>query len=189
SVAGYGLDKGVLWEHSIAVAITAEEIAKAIHVQAPDITFTAALLHDIGKPVLGSFIADEIDGIEARLQELGDAFDEEERASFGIDHAEIGALILEKWGLPQVLVDVVRHHHRPGSGNVNQATIDVVHVADALCLSGGFGTGRDGLQYRPSRDSLARLNVTIHLLESVACETIGRIAEAKKLFAENMEGN
>lgn len=188
AVEGYDLDKGGLWEHSIAVAITAEEIARALGIRTPDVTFTAAILHDIGKAVLGSFVAQRIAQIEESLLKVGGAFDDEERESLGIDHAEVGAIILQKWELPEELVDVVKHHHRPDEATTDQLTTDIVHVADALCLSGGLGTGRDGLQYRPSKSALARLDVNIHVLELAACEASTRITEVRKLFADNKKG-
>jgi len=187
-VEGYGLGQGDLWGHSIAVAITAEEIARALGIRAPDVTFTAAILHDIGKAVLGSFVAEKISLIEERLLEVGGAFDDEEREALGIDHAEVGAIILKNWELPLELVDTVKCHHRPEDATVDQLMTDVVHVADALCLSGGIGTGRDGLQYRPSKDALTRLNINIHVLELAACEAATRIAEVKNLFADSKKG-
>jgi len=187
-VEGYGLGRGDLWDHSIAVGITAEEIARALKIQAPDVTFTAAILHDIGKAVLGSFVAEKIAQIEKRLLEVGGAFDDEERESLGIDHAEVGAIILTKWELPAELVDTVRCHHRPGDGKIDQLMTDIVHVADALCLSGGFGTGRDGLRYRPSKSALLRLKINIHVLELAACEAAPRIAEVRTLFADAKKG-
>ena len=38
---------------------------------------------------------------------------ESERAVVGHDHAEIGALLFERWRLPKVLVEAVAHHHDP----------------------------------------------------------------------------
>ncbi|MCD6327748.1 HDOD domain-containing protein [bacterium] len=187
-VDGYGLGRGDLWDHSIAVAITAEEIAKALKIQAPDVTFTAAILHDIGKAVLGSFVAEKITQIEARLLEVGGAFDDEERESLGIDHAEVGAIILEKWKLPTELTDPVKWHHRPEYATVNQLTTDIIHIADSLCLSSGLGTGRDGLQYRPSKAAISRLNIDIHVLELAACMASTRIAEVRNLFADQQKG-
>ena len=188
AVEGYELERGDLWQHSIAVGITADEIARAFKIRAPDVTFTAAILHDIGKAVLGSFVAEKIAQIEERLLEVGGAFDDEERDALGIDHAEVGAVILTKWQLPAELVDAVRCHHKPANARVDQLTTDIVHIADALCLSGGLGTGRDGLQYRPSKNALLRLNINTHVLELAACEATTRITEVKALFADSEKG-
>ena len=184
-VEGYDLGQGDLWEHSIAAAIAAEEISKVLKIRAPDVTFTAAILHDIGKAVLGSFVAEKIAQIEERLLEAGGAFDDEEKEILGIDHAEVGALILKKWELPVELVDTIRWHHRPENGTVDQLMTDIVHVADALCLSGGLGAGRDGLHYRPSEEALLRLRINTHVLELAVCEAATRIAEVKDLFADS----
>jgi HD-like signal output (HDOD) protein len=36
-----------------------------------------------------------------------------ERFSFGLNHADIGALIARKWNFPEQLVHGIRHHHEP----------------------------------------------------------------------------
>jgi len=36
-----------------------------------------------------------------------------EHEAFGIDHAALGALLAEKWQLPQNMVDAIRYHHEP----------------------------------------------------------------------------
>jgi len=57
--AGYQLGQGDLWKHSIACAIMAKLIAKRVKALDPGDAFTAGLLHDIGKRILSSFVADE----------------------------------------------------------------------------------------------------------------------------------
>lgn len=36
---------------------------------------------------------------------------ERERAAFGTDHAQRGAELLQRWGLPEIICDAVRQHH------------------------------------------------------------------------------
>ncbi|NQT93412.1 MAG: HDOD domain-containing protein, partial [Lentisphaerae bacterium] len=55
-VRGYSLPAGELLEHSIAVAIGAEQLAEALGRKPPGHTFTTGLLHDLGKIVLGTFV-------------------------------------------------------------------------------------------------------------------------------------
>ena len=52
-VSGYDLPPGELWRHSIAVSVAAEGLVKELKGKAAEEIFTAALLHDVGKLVLG----------------------------------------------------------------------------------------------------------------------------------------
>jgi HD-like signal output (HDOD) protein len=45
----------------------------------------------------------------------GARLDSLEREAFGFDHAQVGALMAEDWGLPEYLVDSIRRHHDHGS--------------------------------------------------------------------------
>ena len=63
-VPGYNMPPGNLWRHSIAVSIAAEALVKdKKQIEVEDI-FTPALLHDIGKLILGHFVNDAQQDIE-----------------------------------------------------------------------------------------------------------------------------
>jgi HD-like signal output (HDOD) protein len=59
SVPGYDLPPGDLWRHSIAVSIAAEALVKDKKKGVSRDVFTPALLHDVGKLVLGTFVKDD----------------------------------------------------------------------------------------------------------------------------------
>ena len=40
-------------------------------------------------------------------------FAEVEAQQFGFSHLPVGSMLLARWNLPETLVEVVRHHHRP----------------------------------------------------------------------------
>ena len=56
NIDGYGLTQGELWRHSIAVSVAAELLVEELKIQAPEETFTTALLHDVGKIVLCTIV-------------------------------------------------------------------------------------------------------------------------------------
>jgi HD-like signal output (HDOD) protein len=65
SVPGYDLPPGDLWRHSIAVSIAAEALVKDKKKGVSRDVFTPALLHDVGKLVLGTFVKEELEAIES----------------------------------------------------------------------------------------------------------------------------
>jgi putative nucleotidyltransferase with HDIG domain len=183
-VPGYGLSPGELWRHSLAVTVAAEGLVKELNIDAAEEIFTAALLHDVGKLVLGDFVRDDYKKIEDILAR-GVSFEQAENMVLGINHAELGAEILRKWSLPAELVNAVRWHHDPGSAEQVDAMLDIVHVANVLCLMIGVGAGRDGLQYQPSEAAVERLGLEARHLEKVASQTIQWVEELAGALGSN----
>jgi len=175
-VPGYDLPAGELWRHSIAVSVAAEDLAKELKISASEEIFTAALLHDVGKLVLGGFVKKELEKIETEASR-GISFEVAERIVLGTDHAEIGAKILKSWSFPSALVNAVRWHHDPDSAGKTDILVDIVHVANILCLMIGIGVGREGLCYEPSPLATKRLGLKSTHLEMVASRTLQYVDE------------
>jgi putative nucleotidyltransferase with HDIG domain len=181
-VLGYDLPTGELWRHSIAVSVAAEGLAKELKLPSCEEAFTAALLHDLGKLVLGEFVNEDIQRLEAVATE-GVPFQMAEHEVLGTDHAEIGAKILENWALPMDIVNAVRWHHEPDASGQEIMLIDIVHVADVLCLMMGIGVGREGLHYEPSPSATKRLGLNVSLLEKIASQTLQWVNEFSGMTA------
>ncbi|MDR3752957.1 MAG: response regulator [Terracidiphilus sp.] len=78
-----------------------------------DATVVAALLHDVGNLVLGSALPDVFCNARTMAAERGCEVFEAEEELLGTSHAEIGAYLLGLWGLPNIAVEAIAHHHRP----------------------------------------------------------------------------
>lgn len=182
---GYDLPAGQLIRHAMAVAIGAEQLATLCGRPAPDHTFTAGLLSDIGKIVLGSFL--EIDAEPVVHLAAGEriSFEIAEREVLGIDHAEVGALLLEAWNVPENIIDVVRWHHDPDRGAGDRYTVDLVHIASHLSAGFGLGGGIDGLNYKPCGNALSRLNADHVMLERAACNMLIGLAQIQQQLPES----
>ena len=182
-IPGYDLPGGELWRHSIAVSVAAEGLSRELKLKDTEDIFTAALVHDVGKLILGQFIQEDLAAIQtAAGRDI--SFEVAEKAVLGIDHAEIGARILSNWSLPGDLVHAVRWHHDPEGADTTNCTTDVVHVANVLCLMMGIGVGREGLQYKPSPAVTRRLGLKPFTLERVASQTLQWIEELSDVFLE-----
>lgn len=188
-VKGYDLSAGELWKHSVAVAIGAEQLAAALDLRPPEYMFTAALLHDIGKIVLDMFVAADVDPILALADGEEVSFEVAEQRVLGADHTEAGAALLKNWSLPDTIVEVNRWHHCPERFSGDTLIVDLIHVADALCMMGAMGLGADGLRYRLSREVVSRLNLTTLAVETAVCGILSEMKELDGLFTNDMAGD
>ncbi len=169
-VEGYDLGPEQLWKHAIAVGIGSEELAKKLDTATPEVAFTGGLLHDIGKVVLGNFVDTDGGEIKSLAFEKGLSFHKAERSVLGIDHAEVGARLLDHWDLPEQHVKAVRWHHEPDRLTENRSVTDLVHVAELVCMQGGIGSGTDGLHYHHSSHAVQRLGITRDMAETLLLE-------------------
>ncbi len=157
---GYDLVQGELWKYSVSSAIIAQELAKEKKVGNMAMVFTAALIKDVGKVIMGDYIADALPGIWNGVQKKGLTFQDAERAVLGIDHAELGAMVAQQWHFDPEMVKIIRFHHEPlKSGGVDRS-LSVVYVADCICMMIGQGVGADGLAYRYYQEAVDQLEVT-----------------------------
>lgn len=144
---GYAGPPGALWRHCLRTALSARELApRCTRAVDPDIAFTAGILHDIGKAVLSRFL---LPTLRDSLPN-GDTQDyrEIEKGEVGMDHAEAGDLLADHWNLPPPLHAAIRFHHQPADAPPeSRGLCYAVHLADALAIMGGSGTGADGLAY------------------------------------------
>lgn len=105
-------DAKKLWSHSVAVAQTADELARRAGGCDPHLALTAGLLHDIGKMAINSRFPASVRELWAQ-ESAQESFLSRERRLFGADHAAIGGHLGKQWKLPQDLTDMIRLHHLP----------------------------------------------------------------------------
>ena len=100
------------WRRSIYSASAARALASIVKCGDADEAFLAALIQDVGMIALWKHYGDRYiqvldlaDGDHQALSGL-------ERRHFDLDHAEIGAAMLDGWKFPTHIVDVVLLHHQ-----------------------------------------------------------------------------
>jgi len=107
SLGGEILPRDLQW-HSLLTAQLARRMMGADPIRA-DEAFLAGILHDVGRFLIPR----------------GD--------TTGLDHALLGAYLLDLWGLPQAVVEAVAHHQRPDQiEHVGFDVVDAVYLADRL---------------------------------------------------------
>jgi putative nucleotidyltransferase with HDIG domain len=133
------------WQHCIAVAILTREITSSIMRLEDESDYIAGLVHDVGRIVMGSAFPRHFSAIY--LDENRDPSEDllaREKRILGVDHTELGAIYLSQHQLPELLIDVVRHHHRPEDCQKAPELVAAVHIADMLTRYAQIGrSGND----------------------------------------------
>jgi putative nucleotidyltransferase with HDIG domain len=130
------LDKKALWDHSYKTAFYAYNLAKNFKNDPGllDDVYTGGMLHDMGKIVFSNVHPELLNRIRGFCNEKNLPVAAFEDISAGMNHAELGALIAEKWNFPDKLVAVIRYHHDPESAPFDcKDLIDTVYLANIFC--------------------------------------------------------
>ena len=166
---GYDIEARTLWRHSLVTAlVTPRVVGLSQQLNADTSTaYTAGLLHDIGKLVIGqSLDVPSRDRIHAFVEGGEGSLLAAEKAVLGCDHAEIGACLLRQWRLPEIIVEAVEHHHHPPvDGGAHLSA--VVHVADALAHQTGASPGWGSFAIVFHEAVLTALQLTVADLETL----------------------
>jgi HD-GYP domain-containing protein (c-di-GMP phosphodiesterase class II)/DNA-binding CsgD family transcriptional regulator len=113
--------------HAQAVARTADRIAQKLQPLGRDELVAAALLHDVGKLLLVLMWPDFAVPPAVRLSPE-QALRQEWR-ELGFDHASLGGLLTERWGLPSALTCAIAGHH---CAHVPAEPATLIRLADML---------------------------------------------------------
>lgn len=186
-IDGYDLAPSMHLQHSVTVAMASRELGRVLGLDAPDHTFTAGLLSGIGKILLGAYVKIDVKPILALAMEQGLSFDRAEDAVLGINHAELGGILLQSWGLPPEITEVVCHHLRPDESPEPGVVLDLVHIGNALAKMIGVGLGVDGLNYVPSATVIERLGLTAEIVDRVSANVVDELRAVWSLFMECAE--
>ncbi len=138
------------WLHTLACALGAREVGKAIKASEPEDYFLAGLLHDIGILVLDQFFHEKFIEILQRSACNGVRYIDAEKTVLGLTHAEVGEFMAKKWKIPELLINTIRHHHRPDiASDLTQGSLPVicaVCLMDTAANLNGFDMGHPGVK-------------------------------------------
>ncbi len=120
------------WQHCIGTGILTHEIAGVAQATPDDSDYIAGLVHDVGKIVMAWAFPDHFTEIH-RLAILGTQdLIEIENSVLGMDHAELGALYMERHRMSELLIQTARYHHSPEKAQSHGEIIASVQIADLL---------------------------------------------------------
>ncbi|MDR3191704.1 MAG: HDOD domain-containing protein [Treponema sp.] len=148
-------EKKVLWKHSYKTAFYAYNLARNFRrdKNLMDDVYVGGILHDMGKIIFFNVHPDLLSNIRNFCTEKNLPSNTFENLSAGMNHAEIGALIAEKWNFPEDLVAAIRFHHDPSSTPKDkQDMVEAVYLANMFCEYEADNVSFDQFETKPLED-------------------------------------
>lgn len=127
------------WQHCIGTALLTQEIATTVQLPGDESDYVAGLVHDIGKLVMAWAFPDHFAEIHRQALETKRDLIEIENEVLGIDHAELGALYLERHRLPEIMIKTARYHHQPEKAEGCERIVASTQIADLFLRSEKIG--------------------------------------------------
>ncbi len=128
-------EKRELWQHSYRTAFYAYNLTRNFKPQNRELlddVYVGGMLHDMGKIVFSSVHPDLLKHIRDFCVHKGIPDQLFEELSAGMNHAEIGARIAEKWNFPESLIAAIRFHHEPALSQEHKEVVNAVYLANAM---------------------------------------------------------
>lgn len=155
------------WKHSIAVGVATRIIGKICGEKNIENYFVAGIIHDIGKLILIYYGKTDYSKVIEYAIERNIGIGYAEMAVLGTDHLEIGAIVAEKWGIPETLINPIRHHLKGMVFDKFDKLTACVHLADVIARALNLGIAGDNFIPRPNPDIWKHLNISIDLFSSI----------------------
>ena len=134
------------WQHSIGAAILTREVISTVQAPMDESDYVAGLVHDVGKIVMAWSFPDHFSEIHRQAVQGTRDLIEIENEILGMDHAELGALYLERHRLPELMIMSARFHHHPENADHHAPIVASVQIADLLLRSERIGCSGNYLE-------------------------------------------
>lgn len=173
---GYNLNAGVLWKHSLAVALGSRMIAAKRAPSLESDAFSVGLIHDAGKLALNKYLYQKKQDVQRFFQEHSPSYLLAERHVLGFDHTEIAEDLCIKWKLPESHAKAMRYHHDPASAKDNQL-VHVIHLANFLAKEAGYGSSPEAEDRSLEESSLNALTLKQADIEELSDDLSAAVEE------------
>ncbi len=163
------------WKHSLEVAIASHLICENSNLfnlsernSLKHEVYICGLLHDIGILLFENSYPEEYLSIW-RMVENGQNLIQLEKKYFDITHAELAFQVLQKWGIPNSISEVIKEHH---SENPYSPLSRIVSIASSISY---FWISKPSIREtnkKQIKDNCEILKIDVSTLESIRSEIV-----------------
>ncbi len=188
NVVPNGFDMREFWRDSVLRACLARQLAQRLSSSLVEQAFLTGLLAEIGTLALSSHFGQKHAECLQRCRWDWDRRLTVERTALGVDHAELGRLLAERWDFPEVLSRVLgRHWDKPPmqkSADLEQQLWQVTYFCSVLPFSMDRQTVKvpDSLRLL----ALSAFGLSFEGLSAVFTETVEQFNAIQAVFTAVM---
>ena len=181
---GVQLEPGDFCRHALCCAIASEVLAEMTERVDPQLTYTAGLVHEMGKLAVTHACASFFPLIRATQQQRNLTWEQAEKEILGYEHAEVGARLLRAWRFPELMVFAAEYQHRPSEAPAEALPLLAhLHAGRYIAACMGPGISEDGFLFQVNGHLLAEWNFTSTILEEAMLLAVER---ASKRLGESL---
>lgn len=178
-------DRALFWSHSLATGTAAWVVARLAKPELADEMYCAGMLHDVGLLVLEKFIAQDLDASVRMAKASEIPLHEAEQRTMQYDHAAIGGMLADKWGLSPAMRNAIRHHHDPFSSE-DETAPTIIALANALAYAAGYPNQVPFYDESSLVLLAGMLNLPEAQLESIKAAVANEVKRAEEAFGLTM---
>jgi HD-like signal output (HDOD) protein len=131
----HSLDMDRFWKHSIVTAMASKIIVRhlmSVRMMDPESAFCAGVIHDIGMLIFSQHLPDDYEKVCDYSRQNKVPLLEAEDKLLGVNHAQMGKILADKWALPLDLEYSIVFHHNPEKADKVSHLVNVIHLADVI---------------------------------------------------------
>ena len=174
----YGFSYRNFWERSVSNAVAAVITATHLKSNAPNALFTTALLQNIGTYILVRHLPIGYGQAIGVSGERNSHVIHAEQEVLGINHAEVGALLAEKWRLPRAMQIAIRHHHFSEFESLPKAALGQDETSSTVKLTNISNLITDALYEEDKEERIAALKNRARKFFNLESEQVDEILKA-----------
>lgn len=140
------LDQNEFFAHSFLTGVLAKKVAEDLGYIDSGQAFVAGFVHDIGISIMHRYLHSNFVEICEMAKDSDLNLLDIEKEVTGLNHEEIGKMLLEKWNIPDTTCDAVLNHHNPSNSQSGNYLASIIHLSDYLIhemLEGKFTWEKD----------------------------------------------
>ena len=141
--SGGPLGLAAFWRHAIYAGSLVQVLGKSLAAgmrPKPGLSQLTGMLHNFGVLLLGDLFPAEFYWLNRQVEQHPQVpLMELEQRALGIDHTELGAMLMERWNMPPEVVVAIREHHNSSYDGIHAVYANLALIANRLLLRIGLG--------------------------------------------------